>query len=80
MYEYGKGVKQDYTEAILWYEKAAEQDDVTSQLSLALFYKFGKGVQKDYTQMFYWYKKAAELGDTGAQVKSGIYVPIWQGP
>ncbi len=66
-------------EAISWYEKAAEQDDVTAQLSLALFYKFGKGVPKDYTKVFYWYKKAAELGDTGAQLNLGFMFQFGKG-
>jgi len=27
MYEYGRGVSQDYGEALIWYRKAAEQGD-----------------------------------------------------
>ena len=34
MYEKGKGVQQDHSEAVNWYSKAAEQGDASAQLKL----------------------------------------------
>lgn len=34
MYEYGKGVAKDKTEAAKWYRKAAEQGDENAQKAL----------------------------------------------
>ncbi len=34
MYYFGRGVPQDYSEAVRWYRKAAEQGDVRAQESL----------------------------------------------
>ena len=68
MYEYGKGTAEDYTQAVQWYKKAAEQGDTQAQLNLALMYKYGTGVSEDYSQAVFWYKKAAEQGNTKAQV------------
>ena len=36
MYKDGEGVPQDYKQAISWYIKAAEQDDVVAQYNLGL--------------------------------------------
>jgi len=35
MYEYGRGVSQDYGEALIWYRKAAEQGDEMAKDKLA---------------------------------------------
>ena len=55
MYEYGKGTAEDYTQAVQWYKKAAEQGDTQAQLTLALMYKYGPGVSEDYSQAVFWY-------------------------
>jgi TPR repeat protein len=71
MYYYGRGVPQDYTEAVRWYRKAAEQGDVTAQQNLGYMFYSGQGVQQDDTQAVAWYRKAAEQGDTEAQQSLG---------
>ena len=72
MYEFGKGTIQDYTQAVHWYKKAAEQGLAEAQTSLGWFYENGKGTDKDYTQAISWYKKAAEQGDTKAKLNLAI--------
>jgi hypothetical protein len=47
-YYKGKGVKQDYTQALKWYQKAAEQGDVYGQVNLGFFYCEGLGVEQNY--------------------------------
>jgi hypothetical protein len=71
MYASGKGVKQDYAEAVKWYRKAAEQGDAKAQFNLGAAYKSGEGVQQDYAEAEKWYRKAAEQGYAGAQFNLG---------
>lgn len=42
MYEYGWGVKRDYSRAASWYRKAAEQGDTGAQLNLDFIYLNGR--------------------------------------
>jgi len=44
LYETGKGVPQDYAQAVLWYRKAAEQNLPLAQLRLGVLYANGVGV------------------------------------
>jgi hypothetical protein len=53
-YWYGAGVKSDYTEAVKWYLKAAEQGDAFSQHALAEAYAKGMGVKTDYVHAHMW--------------------------
>ncbi len=59
MYDKGRGVPQDYAEAMKWYRKAAEQGHAKAQLFLGNMYFFGQGVSKDYVQAYMWYILAA---------------------
>ena len=63
MYSNGKGVRQDYTKALEWYQKAANQGYAKAQYNLGLMYSDGKGVRQDYTKAFEWYQKAADQGN-----------------
>ena len=47
MYEFGRGVSQDYQKAIEYYSKAVDQDYSRGYYSLATLYKSGLGVEKD---------------------------------
>ena len=48
MYEQGKGIRQDYTEAVRWYRKAAEEQGfAVAQYNLGRMYEQGKGVRQD---------------------------------
>ena len=67
MYSYGEGVKQDYSEAVKWYRKAAEQGNAKAQCLLGLMYTLGQGVSRDKSEAVNWFRKAARQGDTNAQ-------------
>jgi tetratricopeptide (TPR) repeat protein len=79
MYYKGHGVTQDYTQAIAWYRKAAEQGNATAQLNIGYMYEKGQGVTQDYTQAIAWYRKAAEQGNAGGQFNLGIMYEKGQG-
>ena len=46
----GFGLKQDYTEAMNWYQKAAEQGLAYAQYNLGNMYYNGQGVRQNYTK------------------------------
>lgn len=59
MYEKGRAVEQDQSEAASWYRRAAEQGDADAQYRLGNQYRLGKGVVQDDSIAAYWYRKAA---------------------
>lgn len=59
MYEYGRGVPQNYVEAWHWYCLAAEQGHAYGQYLLGLVYDKGLGVERDYVQAHKWLSLAA---------------------
>ena len=79
MYKFGKGVTQDYKQAVKWYRKAAEQGVVKAQFNLGNMYNDGKGVTQDYKQAEKWYRKAAEQGLALAQGNLGFMYGMGQG-
>ena len=72
LYGEGRGVPQDYKQAVHWYTKAAEQGYAEAQYNLGIMYVSGDGVPKDYKQAVYWFKKAAEQGYAEAQFNLGV--------
>ena len=52
----------DYSEAVKWYRKAAEQGNKQAQYNLGVCYESGRGVPQDYSEAVKWYRKAAEQG------------------
>ena len=62
----GLGVEQDYTKALEWFTKSAEQGNATAQVSLGYMYSHGEGVEQDYAKALEWYLKAAEKGSKTA--------------
>ena len=79
MYADGKGVAQDYVEAVKWYKLAAEQGVANAKNNLALMYENGQGVVQDYAEAVKWYKLAAEQGDTRAQFNLALMYGKGQG-
>ena len=63
LYEYGRGVKQDYRKAREWFEKAATQDNAEAQYNLGVMYTKGEGVRQNYATAKEWYGKACDNGD-----------------
>jgi uncharacterized protein len=72
MYDKGKGVPQDYPEALKWYRLAATQGDALAQYNLGVMYDMGKGVPQDYAEALKWYRLAAAQGDAEAQTNLGV--------
>ncbi|KQC10226.1 MAG: hypothetical protein APR62_12490 [Smithella sp. SDB] len=60
MYFYGKGVSQNYVEALKWLLKAAEQGHVEAYYTLGCMYEEGKGVARDLAEAAKWFRKAGE--------------------
>ncbi|WP_354095625.1 tetratricopeptide repeat protein [Bradyrhizobium sp. RT10b] len=63
MFETGRGVPQNYTEAAMWYRRAA---DSLAQYSLGLLYDRGQGVPRDIVEASKWLNLAAAAGARGA--------------
>ena len=61
------GKQKDYSEAVKWYRKAAEQGHASAQCNLGYCYDIGQGVPQDYSEAVKWYRKAAEQGDEDAK-------------
>ena len=79
MYFEGKGVRQDYSKAAQWLEKAANQGDASAQALLGVMYYSGEGVRQDYAKALEWYTKAANQGDASAQSNLGAMYQIGEG-
>jgi TPR repeat protein len=63
LFDLGHGVPQDYTEAMRWYEKAADAGNAFALVQIGSMYVFGHGVPKDNEQARIWMKKAAVSDD-----------------
>ena len=79
MYNDGRGVTQDYKQAVKLYRKAAEQGLASAQFNLGNMYNGGQGVTQDYKQAVKWYRKAAEQGYARAQFNLGNMYASGQG-
>jgi len=66
-YYHGTGVAQDYTNAVIWYRKGAEQGNAFAQYWLGLCYCYGIGVPKDQVEASKWFRKSVERGNAAAQ-------------
>ena len=71
-YYFGRGVTQDYAEAMKWYRMAGDHGYAAAQNNLGQMYKYGQGVPQDHAEAVKWYKKAAEKGDAQAQSNLGV--------
>ncbi|MFR6749415.1 MAG: tetratricopeptide repeat protein [Faecalibacterium sp.] len=60
------------TNAVWWYQKAAEQGHAEAQYALGDCYRTGEGVTKNGAEAVKWYRKAAEQGHVEAQNMLGI--------
>ncbi|MBF0124347.1 MAG: sel1 repeat family protein [Magnetococcales bacterium] len=71
-YAMGKGVPQDYQEALRWCRKAAEQGDAKAQYNLGVMYGSDSDiVPQDEIEAEKWYRLAADQGYAAAQFKMG---------
>ena len=79
MYAEGKGVAQDYKEAVNWIRKAAMQGDVDAQYRLGAIYFNGLGVVQDHKEAVNWFRKAAMQGDVSAKYNLSFMYAQGQG-
>lgn len=59
MYQYGRGVPQNYGLSVYWYRRAAEQGNVVAQHLLGLMYDKGFGLAPDHVLAYMWLSLAA---------------------
>lgn len=65
LYYDGHGVPQDYSEAVMWFKRAADQDYTEAQHDLGAMYGVGKGVKRDYVEAYKWMNICAAKGNSG---------------
>ena len=66
MYAVGKGVAQDYKEAVKWYRLAAEQGNAAVQNNLGALYENGQGVAANRIVAYAFYSLSAAGDSSGA--------------
>ena len=66
LYQHGKGVPQNDTDAVAWYRKAAEQGHAEGQQRLGWMYANGRGVLQDTVKAHMWESLAVLNGETKA--------------
>jgi TPR repeat protein len=71
-YANGRGVAQNYWEAVKWYRLSADQGNAPAQYHLGVCYASGRGVAKNYWEAVKWYRLSAEQGYALAQNNLGV--------
>lgn len=73
-------ITRDYSEALIWFRRAADQAHAYAMDWLGQMYADGEGVTRDIAQAHAWYGKAAEqyrqwadMGDVTSQYRLGLY-------
>lgn len=66
-FENGIGTNIDYSKAMKWYKRAANEGDIESMFNIGVFYFTGRGTNIDKCQAFSWFKKASDKGFAPAQ-------------
>lgn len=60
------GKKVNYTEAVKYFRKAADQGNTMALHNIGMCYEHGHGVQKSLSEAVKWYRKAAEQGEVAS--------------
>jgi GAF domain/Sel1 repeat/PilZ domain len=71
-YATGEDVPQDYSQALIWFSKAAEQGNVSAQATLGAYYWAGRGVPQDLSKAYYWAILAEAGGDEGSKYRVAL--------
>ena len=69
MYLKGENVDQDYSLALYWFRRSAENNDFIAQYNLGTMHD--EGVLENHKKAFEWYQKSAEQGYDLAQTRLG---------
>lgn len=59
--------RKQYSEALVWYEKASKYNNAAAFWNLGNCYENGIGVERDLNKAKEWYLKAKEAGNWGAK-------------
>lgn len=73
----GGGTQEEfsnYSKALKWFLKAAEQGHLEAQKQLGKMHAQGRGVERNPSLAAEWYRKAAEQGSAEVQYDFGIYL------
>ena len=62
----GRGVAQDFKQAVFWYKRAAEGGLAPAQYRLASIYEKGTGIRRNPRIAQEWYRRAAQAGNAKA--------------
>jgi TPR repeat protein len=62
LYQEGKGVPQDYEQALVWYRKAAAAGHAEAQYNLGNLYEKGLGTAKDPAEAIKWFRTVGQVG------------------
>jgi localization factor PodJL len=62
----GRGIKQDFKQAMTWYQRSAAKGLAVAQYRLGTLYERGLGTPVDAARARIWYKRAAEQGNVKA--------------
>uniref|UniRef100_A0AC34FIM6 Uncharacterized protein n=1 Tax=Panagrolaimus sp. ES5 TaxID=591445 RepID=A0AC34FIM6_9BILA len=73
MYSNGEHVKQDFKEAVKWFEKAVQLGHAGAANNLATCYLDGKGVETSPEKAFQYLKISAERGNTFAMLNVATF-------
>jgi TPR repeat protein len=65
-FDKGRGVAQDYAEAVRLYRLAAAQGYAEAQFNLGNTFENGEGVRKNRAEAIRWYRLAAAQGNANA--------------
>ncbi len=79
LYEFGKGVPKDFTEAARWYRYAAQLGNPVGEFRVGMMYQKGEGAPQDYAEASMWFRKSAEKGFEEAQLNLGAMCAKGQG-
>lgn len=71
IYRDGRGVTQDYSEAVRWYRSAAETGNARAQNNLGNMYFDGLGVPQDYSEAIRWFHSSATQKNADATASVG---------
>ena len=66
LHDVGRGVAQDFVQAVTWYRLAAAQGHAGAQFNLGGMYFEGLGVAQDYVRAYQWFTLAGVAGYAGA--------------
>lgn len=73
MYQKGKGVEPNFSQAVQWFKKSAKQGNPDAQYELGFVYKIGYSVTKNLAKSLNWYEKSAEQGHFNSILQLVIY-------